>query len=109
MKQFLSFVRKEFIHIFRDFRSLLILLIVPQLMVIILGYVIKNEVEDVRVAVIDPSHDVYSNRITERLSANKYFILQDEVQTEAEALAHPLALSAKLLLIGKLNCQSMLE
>ena len=49
MKQFLSFVRKEFIHIFRDFRSLLILLIVPQLMVIILGYVIKNEVEDVRV------------------------------------------------------------
>lgn len=86
MKQFLSFVRKEFIHIFRDFRSLLILLIVPQLMVIILGYVIKNEVEDVRVAVIDPSHDVYSNRITERLSANKYFILQDEVQTEAEAL-----------------------
>lgn len=86
MKQFLSFVHKEFIHIFRDFRSLLILLIVPQLMVIILGYIIKNDVEDVRVAVIDPSHDVYSTQITERLSANKYFILQDEVQTEAEAL-----------------------
>lgn len=86
MKQFLSFVRKEFIHIFRDFRSLLILLIVPQLMVIILGYIIKTDVEDVRVAVIDPSHDVYSTQITERLSANKYFILQEEVHTETEAL-----------------------
>ena len=86
MKQFLSFVRKEFIHIFRDFRSMLILLIVPQLMVIILGYIIKNDVEDIRVAVIDPSHDVYSTRITERLSANKYFIFRDELQTEAEAL-----------------------
>ena len=86
MKQFMSFVRKEFIHIFRDFRSMLILLIVPQLMVIILGYIIKNDVEDIRVAVIDPSHDVYSTRITERLSANKYFIFRDELQTEAEAL-----------------------
>ena len=86
MKQFLSFVRKEFIHIFRDFRSMLILLIVPQLMVIILGYIIKNDVEDIRVAVIDLSHDVYSTRITERLSAKKYFIFRDELQTEAEAL-----------------------
>lgn len=86
MKQFLSFIRKEFIHISRDFRSMLILLIVPQLMVIILGYIIKNDVEDIRVAVIDPSHDVYSTRITERLSANKYFIFRDELQTEAEAL-----------------------
>lgn len=30
MKQFLSFVRKEFIHILRDPRSLLILLVMPQ-------------------------------------------------------------------------------
>lgn len=86
MKQFVSFVRKEFIHIFRDFRSLLILLLIPQLMVIILGYIIKNDVENVRVAVIDPSHDVYSTRITERLSANQHFSLQSEVQTEREAL-----------------------
>lgn len=85
MKQFLSFVRKEFIHILRDPRSLLILLVMPQIMVMLPGYVIKNEVKDIRVAVLDPSHDVYTTRITERLAANPYFIASGEVKTEAEA------------------------
>lgn len=86
MKQFLSFVRKEFIHILRDPRSLLILLVMPQIMVMLPGYVIKNEVKDIRVAVLDQSHDVYTTQITERLAANDYFILKGEVKTEAEAI-----------------------
>ena len=86
MKQFLSFVRKEFIHILRDPRSLLILLVMPQIMVMLPGYVIKNEVKDIRVAVLDQSHDVYTTQITERLAANEYFIPKGEVKTEAEAI-----------------------
>lgn len=86
MKQFLSFVRKEFIHILRDPRSLLILLVMLQIMVMLPGYVIKNEVKDIRVAVLDQSHDVYTTQITERLAANDYFILKGEVKTEAEAI-----------------------
>ncbi len=85
MKQFLSFARKEFIHILRDSRSLLILMVMPLIMVMLPGYVIKNEVKDIRVAVLDPSHDIYTTQITERLAANKYFILKGEVQTETEA------------------------
>lgn len=60
MKKFLSFVRKEFIHILRDPRSLLILLVMPQIMVLLPGYVIKNEVKDIRVAVLDQSRDIYT-------------------------------------------------
>ncbi|MBQ8192220.1 MAG: ABC transporter permease [Bacteroidaceae bacterium] len=85
MKQFLSFVRKEFIHIFRDSRSLLILLAMPLVMVVLLGDVIKNEVTDIRVAIIDQSHDIYTSQITERFAANKYFTYMGEVQTEADA------------------------
>ncbi len=85
MKQFLSFVHKEFLHILRDPRSLLILLVMPQIMVLLLGYVIKNEVKDIRVAVLDYSQDVYTKQITERLAAHKYFILKGEIKTEAEA------------------------
>ena len=85
MKQFLSFVRKEFIHILRDPRSLLILLVMPQIMVMLPGYVIKNEVKDIRVAVLDRSHDPYTEQITQRLYANKYFVPKGEVKTEAEA------------------------
>ena len=64
MKQFLSFVRKEFIHILRDPRSLLILLVMPQILVLLPGFVIKNDVKDIRVAVIDKSRDVYTEMLT---------------------------------------------
>lgn len=85
MKQFLSFVRKEFIHILRDPRSLLILLVMPQIMVLLPGYVIKNEVKDIRVAVLDRSHDVYTDPITQRLYANDFFIGKGEIKSEQEA------------------------
>ena len=86
MKQFLSFVRKEFIHILRDPRTLFILLIMPQIMVMLPGYVIKNEVKDIRVTVLDRSHDVYTRQIVERIYANDYFIGNGEIGTEDEAL-----------------------
>lgn len=85
MKQFLSFVRKEFIHILRDPRSLLILLVMPQIMVLLPGYVIKNEVKDIRVAVLDQSRDIYTEQLTQRLYANDYFIGKGEVGSEEEA------------------------
>ncbi len=85
MKQFLSFVSKEFIHILRDPRSLLILLVMPQIMVMLPSYVIKNEVKDIRVAVLDQSRDMYTEQLTQRLYANDYFIGKGEVKTEEEA------------------------
>lgn len=85
MKQFFSFVHKEFLHILRDKRSLLILLVMPQVMVLLLGFVIKNEVRDIRVAVLDQSHDIYTGRLTQRLFANEYFIGKGEIASEKEA------------------------
>ena len=85
MKQFLSFVRKEFIHILRDPRSLLILLVMPQILVLLPGFVIKNDVKDIRVAVIDKSRDVYTEMLTQKLYANDYFIGKGEVSSEEEA------------------------
>lgn len=85
MHQFISFVRKEFLHILRDPRSLLILLAMPQIMVLLPGYVIKNEVRDIRTAVIDHSHDVYTERLTRQIYANDYFIGKGEIKTEDEA------------------------
>ncbi|MGN0029228.1 MAG: ABC transporter permease [Marinilabiliaceae bacterium] len=85
MKQFLSFVRKEFIHILRDPRSLLILLVMPQIMALLPGYVIKNEVKDIRIAVLDQSHDACSEQLTSRLFANDYFIGKGEVASVGEA------------------------
>ncbi len=87
MSQFFSFVHKEFLHILRDTRSLLILLVMPQLMVLILGMLIRNDVSDIRFVVLDPSRDVCTRQITDRLIANPYFVFKGNVATEAEATA----------------------
>ena len=58
MRQFISFVKKEFYHIFRDKRTMLILLGIPVVQMLLFGFAITTEVKDVQVAVFDPSKDV---------------------------------------------------
>jgi len=55
MKQFIAFVKKEFFHIFRDRRTMLILLGMPVVQIILFGFAITTEVKNVRVGVLDPS------------------------------------------------------
>lgn len=72
---FVSFVRKEFLHILRDVRSMLILLGAPVVMLLLFGYAVSTEVKNVRVAVLDGSHDVMVSRICDRIASNPYMTL----------------------------------
>jgi hypothetical protein len=76
MKQFISFIRKEFFHIFRDRRTMLILLGMPIVQIILFGFAITTEVKNVRVAVLDPSNDVVTRRIIDRMDASEYFTVK---------------------------------
>lgn len=73
MKQFISFVKKEFYHIFRDHTTMAILLLLPVLMLILFGYAITTEVKNSKIAVYDPSNDVASRAIIEKFHASEYF------------------------------------
>lgn len=73
MKQFLTFVRKEFFHIFRDARTMLILLVMPVVLTLLFGYAVTTEVKDSRMAVVDFSKDELTRQITDRLAAHSYF------------------------------------
>lgn len=77
MKQFLSFVHKEFIHIFRDWRTMLILLAMPIVQMILFGFAITTEVKNINVAIYDLSKDISTERITDRIAANSYFTVVD--------------------------------
>ena len=81
MKQFLIFAGKEFRHIFRDRRTMLILLVMPVVQIILFGFAITTEVQNVRMAVLDPSDDVLTRRIIEQLDASEYFTLSARFQT----------------------------
>ena len=77
MKQFLSFVRKEFYHIFRDKRTMLILLVMPIVLILLFGYAINTEMKGTRVAILDLSKDEVTRQIRERFDANAYFTVTE--------------------------------
>lgn len=85
MKQFLSFVRKEFYHILRDKRTMLILLGMPVVQIILFGFAISTEVKEARVAVSDYSKDAVTLQIIERFAASEYFSIAYYLHSQDES------------------------
>mgnify|MGYP003564670747 CR=1 FL=1 len=75
MKRFFAFVKKEWIHIFRDMRTLLILFGIPASQILIFGYVVSMDIKDVKIAVLDLSKDHVTQKITQKIVSSKFFQL----------------------------------
>ncbi len=84
MSRFSGFVRKEFFHIFRDKRTLLILFGLPVAQMLIFGFVVSNEVRDVGIAFYDQSHDVITGKISDKIISSGYFIPKYNIQSPDE-------------------------
>jgi ABC-2 type transport system permease protein len=83
MKIFLAFIRKEFRHVWRDRRSLSILLGLPIIMMLLFGFAISNEVKDSNIAVLDHSNDLMSRQLVDRIGQSNYFTIFEMVDKEA--------------------------
>jgi ABC-2 type transport system permease protein len=79
MKHFIGFVKKEFLHIIRDFRTLMLLFLLPVAMILIFGYVIRNEILDVKIAVLDNSKDEVTREITGKILSSDFFLLYENI------------------------------
>lgn len=84
MKQFFSFVKKEFYHIFRDKRTMLILLGMPVAQIIIFGFALTNEVKNSKIAVLDNSKDVATTAIIQEINASRYFDIEKNLTNYKE-------------------------
>lgn len=73
MKQFFAFVKKEFFHIWRDKRTLMILIGMPIVQIIIFGFALTNEVKNSKIAILDFSRDETSRGIIHQMGASHYF------------------------------------
>jgi ABC-2 type transport system permease protein len=71
-----SFVQKEFYHIFRDKRTILILIGMPIVQIILFGFAISTEVKNTPIAVFDPSGDISTRRIINQMDASDYFTVK---------------------------------
>ena len=79
MKQFSAFVKKEFYHIFRDKRTLFILLGMPIMQIIIFGFALTNEVKNARIAILDNARDAETSSLVSELSASRYFEIEKNI------------------------------
>ena len=79
MKQFLAFVKKEFYHVLRDKRTLLILFGMPIAQILIFGFALTNEVKNEKILIVDNAKDISSQRIISQIAASKYFQIENSV------------------------------
>ena len=84
MKQFYHFIVKEFYHIFRDRRTLFILLGMPMVQIIIFGFALTNEVKNTKIAVINQSQGVSATRLVQKIESSSYFELYSQSKDAAQ-------------------------
>jgi len=75
-QQFITFIKKEFAHVLRDRKTLLILFGLPVVQIIIFGFALSNEVKNSTLLVVDHARDEVSTAIIAKLEASKYFDLK---------------------------------
>jgi len=68
-----AFIKKEFLHIFRDKRTLLIVFCMPIALVMIFGVVISTEIRNAKIAIVDVSGDIRAQQLIEKIKASRYF------------------------------------
>lgn len=84
MKQFITFVRKEFYHVLRDRKTLLILFGMPVVQILIFGFALSNEVKNSRIVVMDQAKDVASQQLISRIEASRYFEIEKTILSQKQ-------------------------
>lgn len=83
-KVFKAFVRKEFYHILRDKRTLLILFGMPVAQVLIFGFAVTNEFNDTKIDVLDYAKDRTSEQLINHIQSSGNFVVNAMLTSEQE-------------------------
>ncbi len=68
----------------RDPRTMLILFAIPVIQLLLFGYVISTEIKNAHIAILDNSNDEITQKITNKLLASDYFILDSRLSSIKE-------------------------
>lgn len=84
---YLPFIKKETLHILRDSRTMTIVLFIPVILMILFGFAISTEVNNVNVMAVTPVHNDYTRDVLARVGENPYMTFKgcippDEIDTQ---------------------------
>jgi ABC-2 type transport system permease protein len=80
----LSLIRKEFLHILRDPRTLFVMLGMPIMQLVLLGYAATTDIEHLRTAILDGDKSLASRELIEAYRASNYFDIALYVESERQ-------------------------
>jgi ABC-2 type transport system permease protein len=75
MRRFRALIRKEFIHMRRDPRTLMTVILLPVMQLLLLGYAANTDVKNVPVVVFDQDNSRASRALLDAFKATGYFSL----------------------------------
>lgn len=73
MKRFLGFVKKEFLHIFRDFRTLIIIFLIPAAEILLFGFIVTTDLRNADIGILDLSHDEITRQLSDKICSSGFF------------------------------------
>jgi len=79
-------LQKEFRQIFRNPSILRIIFVMPVMQLVLLPMAADYEVKNIRLAVVDHDHSVYSQQLIQKISASGYFLLTRYAASYREAM-----------------------
>ena len=111
MKQFTTFLRKEFAHVLRDRKTLLILFGMPIMQILIFGFALTNEVKNSKIVIVDHARDIVSQKIISKIEASRYFEIESAVMNarEIESAFQKGVIKMALIFPANLNVDLMHE
>lgn len=77
-------IRKEFLHIRRDPRSLVIIILMPIMQLLLFAYAIDLDVKDIKLGVLDQSRTPVSRDLVRRFTGSGYFIESVSLDSRAQ-------------------------
>ena len=80
----MAFVTKEFLHIFRDYRTLIILFGIPAAQILIFGYAVSTDLKNASIAVLDNARDEVSTALIRKIEASEFFYIKKQLTSSDE-------------------------
>ena len=109
MKQLITFIKKEFHHILRDTRSMLVLIGLPIVQLLIFGFAITTEVRNANVAILDNSKDEITQDIITKIESSQYFDIERTISTNEQIEKSFKLGKIKLAIVFQPNFQNKLS
>lgn len=73
MSIFQSLIKKEVLHLLRDFRTITVVLAMPVVLLLLFGFAISTEVNNVNVVAVVEQHTDETRQVIDRFRTNSYF------------------------------------